>query len=458
MTVSDLFKMCLQNLKRRKSRTFLTTLGVIIGCTSIMVMMSIGMAVDKSQKKMLEDMGDLRIISIYPNYEPNSAGLDPSMIEQFSNIPGVLAAIGKMEIQDFPVEITGGSNDRYKTAYTSVVGVDFINLENLGYDLLEGSFPNPAVKNQALAGKQFAYSFMDTARPEGSNMINYYDYLYDENGREVQPDSIPKPYIDPQNEKLTLKINSGDENEKSVQNEIDITGIVNENYNLGAETSQGLIVSMDLLKEMYKEARSQSNMPQTPIQYTSAVVKAKDISQVKDIEQEIRQMGFQTNSMESIRQSMEESTKLMQMVLGGIGAVSLLVAAIGITNTMIMSITERTREIGIMKALGCFTKNIRQLFLMEAGVIGLLGGSIGVVLSYLVSMVLNFFANSTMEITSFTQRVQVLLGLEGTPLSYIPIWLAFFSLIFSSAIGIAAGFYPANKAVKIPALEAIKYN
>lgn len=458
MTFSDLFKMCLQNLKRRKSRTFLTTLGVIIGCTSIMVMMSIGMAVDKSQKKMLEDMGDLRIISIYPNYEPDAQGLNESAIEQFSNIPGVQAAIGKMEIQDFPVEVVSGSNERYKTTFTNVVGVDFLNIENLGYELLEGSLPSQAVKNQALVGKQFAYSFMDTARPEGSNMINYYDYLYDENGNEISKEEMPEPYVDPLKDKLTLKINIGDDNNQSIDQEIRVTGVVNENYNLGIETSQGLIVNMDLLKEMYKEAKSKANMPQTPLQYSSAVVKAQDISQVKDIEQEIRQLGYQTSSMESVRQSMEESTKLMQMVLGGIGAVSLFVAAIGITNTMIMSITERTREIGIMKALGCFTKNIRQLFLMEAGVIGLIGGLIGIVLSYLVSMILNFFANSSMEITSFSQRVLVLLGLEGTPLSYIPLWLAFFSLIFSCAIGIAAGFYPANKAVKIPALEAIKYN
>ena len=81
---------------------------------------------------------------------------------------------------------------------------------------------------------------------------------------------------------------------------------------------------------------------------------------------------------------MQEQSRNIQLVLGGIGAVSLFVAAIGIANTMMMSIYERTKEIGIIKVLGCALQNIREMFLMEAGFIGFLGGVIGVVLSYII--------------------------------------------------------------------------
>ena len=162
--------------------------------------------------------------------------------------------------------------------------------------------------------------------------------------------------------------------------------------------------------------------------------------------------------MQSIRESMEESSRMMQMVLGGIGAISLLVAAIGITNTMIMSISERTREIGIMKALGCYTKNIRELFLMEAGMIGLIGGGLGLILSYIVSMVLNSFSNMGAPAASFWEQLMIWLGLQGTPLSLIPWWLGLFALLFSILIGVVSGYYPASKAVKIPALEAIRHD
>lgn len=97
--------------------------------------------------------------------------------------------------------------------------------------------------------------------------------------------------------------------------------------------------------------------------------------------------------MESIRKPLEEQTRQQQMIFGGLGAISLLVAALGITNTMIMSIYERTREIGVMKVLGCVISDIRTMFLMEAGTIGLLGGIVGVGISYLISFLINTFGS-----------------------------------------------------------------
>lgn len=100
-------------------------------------------------------------------------------------------------------------------------------------------------------------------------------------------------------------------------------------------------------------------------------------------------MGYSTSSMESIREPMEKEARQKQMMLGGLGAISLFVAALGITNTMIMSISERTREIGIMKSLGCYVRDIRLLFLSEAGAIGLLGGLVGCVVSMLIAIGIN---------------------------------------------------------------------
>ena len=87
-----------------------------------------------------------------------------------------------------------------------------------------------------------------------------------------------------------------------------------------------------------------------------------------EVESQIKALGYETSSYEDMRKSLEEQSRAIQLILGGIGAVSLLVAAIGIANTMVMSVTERTREIGIMKALGCYVRDIRVMFLAEAGV------------------------------------------------------------------------------------------
>ena len=135
---------------------------------------------------------------------------------------------------------------------------------------------------------------------------------------------------------------------------------------------------------------------------------------------------------------------MIQAVLGGIGAVSLLVAAIGIANTMMMSIYERTKEIGVMKVLGCDMRNIRTMFLMEAGYIGFFGGAVGMGFSYLLSAIINqLVMNSDSEF-------------GGMTISIIPAWLAGLSLVFAVLIGMLAGFFPARRAMKLSALAAIK--
>ena len=196
--------------------------------------------------------------------------------------------------------------------------------------------------------------------------------------------------------------------------------------------------------------------------YSTILVKASDISLVSEVESSIKGLGYNTYSMESMRESMEESARQVQLMLGGLGAISLFVAAIGITNTMIMSISERTREIGIMKALGCYVRDIRLLFLMEAGAIGLMGGIIGCVISLLLSVIINLFAMGDMGsmdggITG-ELILQALMGGEDiSRVSVIPLQLMAFAILFSVFVGLVSGYYPANKAVKIPALEAIKH-
>ena len=123
---------------------------------------------------------------------------------------------------------------------------------------------------------------------------------------------------------------------------------------------------------------------------------------------------------------------------------SLFVAAIGIANTMMMSIYERTKEIGVMKVLGCDMRNIGSLFLMEAGFIGFLGGVVGLLLSYSLSGGINYLVAQSPD-----------MGMEGG-ISYIPFWLALLSMGFAILVGMVAGFFPARRAMKLSPLAAIR--
>ena len=158
-------------------------------------------------------------------------------------------------------------------------------------------------------------------------------------------------------------------------------------------------------------------------------------------------MGYEAYSLTDALENMKKTSGLIQAILGGIGAVSLFVAAIGITNTMVMSIYERTKEIGVMKVIGAQLKDIKRLFLFEAAMIGLFGGILGIGISYGISMIIN----------------TVLAGMNGETgyygpalLSYIPPWLSLSAMGFSTLIGLIAGYYPAVRATKLSALEAIR--
>ena len=191
------------------------------------------------------------------------------------------------------------------------------------------------------------------------------------------------------------------------------------------------------------------------VTYNQVVVKAVDINHVADVQKTINADGYNTSSMEDIREPLQKEARQKMLLLGGLGAISLFVAAIGIANTMIMSISERTREIGIMKALGCYVRDIRVLFLSEAGAIGLIGGIIGVIISYIAMIVMNLISLGGPP--TFSNILLCITGGEAiTRTSVIPVWLILFAMVFSVFIGLASGFYPANKAVKISALEAIR--
>ena len=171
------------------------------------------------------------------------------------------------------------------------------------------------------------------------------------------------------------------------------------------------------------------------------VDKMENVTAVQDI---IKDMGYNCYSQAEWIESDMSILNIVQLVLGGIGAVALFVAAIGITNTMSMSIYERTKEIGIMKVIGCKISDIQFMFLAEAGFIGFIGGVIGVTLSGILSVVINWL------IKNYATEM----GMEY--ISVIPVWLVFISVIFAVLIGMIAGFFPSLRAMRLSPLSAIR--
>ena len=446
MKSKDILKMCLQNLRRRKSRTFLTMLGVLIGCCSIVIMVSIGIGMSQAQERLLAELGDLTIITVTPRQgRAGKEVLNDRTISTFKDLGHVAAVTPKISLEDFEIsaQLYAGANDRYQASWATVAGIDTKALEGMGYKLLSGE--NIHQSEEFLAGQYLAYNFADTLRPEGSNMVNRWNYEAMEGGQSSDP---PPPYFEAGTTPVTLEL---EVNGKKVRRTFQPVGVMKEDYVKGYETSEGLLMDISQLTQLIQEAQGNGK----PITYKTVLVKVDHITQVAPVEKKIRELGFTTSSMESIRAPMEKEARQKQLMLGGLGAISLFVAALGITNTMIMSISERTREIGVMKSLGCHLRDIRVLFLAEAGTIGFLGGIVGCVVSLLIALIINLVSLGAPPAPAMI--LAALLGGEGVNrICVVPPWLLLAAILFSVAIGLGSGYYPANKAVQVPALEAIK--
>ncbi len=189
-------------------------------------------------------------------------------------------------------------------------------------------------------------------------------------------------------------------------------------------------------------------------EYQQIKLNVDNIDNVEEVQDKIKELGFQSESLLQYLKPTIEASKTLQLIFFFLGAVSMFVSAISIANTMVMSIYERTKEIGIMKVLGCVIKDIRLLFLFEAGMIGLIGGLSGVGFSYLASYLINKYGQPLFG--ALMTGGQPMGDVAEATYSIIPIYLPVLGLGISIIVGLVSGYFPARRATKISAIEAMR--
>ncbi|MCU0495699.1 MAG: ABC transporter permease [Chloroflexaceae bacterium] len=183
--------------------------------------------------------------------------------------------------------------------------------------------------------------------------------------------------------------------------------------------------------------------------YDSATVRATNVGEAATLVRAFRSEGFSVQSLEIILDTANRTFALLNLMLSSVGALALFVASLGIANTMMMSIYERTREIGTLKAIGAGRGDIRGMFMLEAGMIGLIGGVVGVVGGWLVGLGMN------PVLLYFIRQEGV--DLQAT-FFVTPWWLVLAALGFAALIGVLAGLYPAARAARLDPLVALRYD
>lgn len=430
MRNGDFVKMGIKNLWRRKLRTILTILGVIIGTFSIVVMVSLGIAMSEGYKKQLMEMGSLTTITVSSYYYSESADgeyqapkqqeLNDNLVKELEQIPHVK---GVTPVQDMSVQLISGKYQGWAT-------VRGIKPEAFNYfdfpDVEEGRLLTPEDTEQVMVSAYSAYFY----NPNSSYGDSGYDVI------DIMNDRI----------QMTVEGYSEDDNFMPTYYRFKPVGKFAES---SGDKNGFLYMNIDQVKKMKKEAKKSGLKTYDSDGYSQIWVNVEDIKYVEEVQEKINAMEYGTNSLADMLKPMQETSNTIQLILGGIGAISLLVSAIGIANTMVMSIYERTKEIGVMKVLGCLVSDIKKLFLFEASMIGLIGGGLGVGLSYFASYLMNKYAGQIGEVLGG-------IGGTGSDISVIPVWLALLAMGFAMLIGILSGYFPARRATKIKALEAMR--
>jgi putative ABC transport system permease protein len=181
--------------------------------------------------------------------------------------------------------------------------------------------------------------------------------------------------------------------------------------------------------------------------YSGAAVRVERHTDVAPVEEAIQEMGFETRSFLSRLKEMRAFFVFMDVLLASVGTVALVVAGLGIVNTLLMSVLERYQEIGIYKAIGASDGDLTVLFLTEAGIIGLLGGLGGLVLGRVVSWGLEIAVNAY----AHTQGVEDHLAMFAFPL-----WLLAATVLFSIVVSVLSGLYPALRAARVDPIRALR--
>lgn len=471
MSFYDLMTMSLGNLWRRKLRTVLTVLGVLIGTTSIVAMLSLAFGMKQMIMDEYASMGSVTQIMI------SGGGGDMDSSSSQTDTSTMLTETNMQMFQDMEhvknvlpqLSFDGNMQSGRYSGYANLIGVDQSLLDS--QELEKGDIPQKGSTGtlQVIAGNQILTGF---GYVQGDQYVDYYStgelpkidlmtqirqlQVYNEMADTSSDAGSTDDSADASSDSTGTDSSADDaavqpeEDNSTLNFRIKVAGIMAggvEEYNT---YSNSLLVNIDDLKSYLTKNFGKGNIPGQPKPngkpmnewvYSTLVVDVDDASNVDSVMKDIQDMGFSASSNKDLLDSAQKNLQIVELVLGGIGMVAFLVAAIGIANTMMMSTYERTKEIGVMKVLGCDMRDIQKLFLAEAGFIGLIGGIVGLGLTCGVSALINHFAVS-------------MGGMKGN-ISVIPWWLALAAVAFSTLMGMVAGYFPARRAMKLSPLAAI---
>jgi putative ABC transport system permease protein len=493
MSFLDILRLSLRNLREAKLRVFLTTMGVLIGVAVIVTMVSFGLGLQRNTISRFKELDFFNEITVYgrslsnlieegfnrgsrgrpggnPTPErkkaddgtdkPPERPLDDAAVAELTNIPGVLSVEPNVSIITY-VRSNG-------TAKRADIGGTLVPSPTSRFkNFAVGGMISAPEAEEAIVDERFLRDF-GYKKPEDA-IGQKIEFLAppekrgaeEEDGDDEQPNFFGIPLEDEEGRNA--------QTDALVARSFRIVGVLKDELTSGGgRRFRGLMpdfqiyISVEAARRWREEhqdelgqvalelARAGGQIGENEsIGYGSAIVRVDDPVKLTDVRNRITELGFDSFSIMDRLEQLRTVFLIINSALGLLGGISLLVASFGIANTMIMSILERTREIGIMKAIGAEDREIKLIFFVEAGIIGLLGGILGALLAWGIDGVANRLAYR------FILQPQ---GASYVDFFALPVYLWLGAILFAVLVSILAALYPAARAARIDPVKALRHD
>jgi putative ABC transport system permease protein len=465
----DLFQLSLENLWRTKLRSGLTTLGVIIGIGVLVSMVSFGTGVQKNVTDQLRENDLFTSMEVLPtrvdledvmsgNFETpdeDAPPLDDEVLRKIGGLPGVEIAYPDIR---FPVKIRLGEREARTNlrAIPASMGA-FKPLSEIPFGRFFETDDEPSVVLSRKVLQNLDIRLADAEEPAAAGETDDDELVALPSdsllGREVE---IISSVLDRaglvQGFAMGMRLPSRVPlREETVT--LTVVGIQTLPTGFGGDRLQsGILVPVTTAQSIPRlgfnsiwEVLGRSGEGEG---YPSLYVRVQSMEDLEPVREAVEEMGFGVIAIADQLEEIKRQFLILDTLLGAVGTVALIVASLGIINTMVTSILERKREIGVMKAIGGSETDIRMIFFVEAATVGVLGGILGLVLGWGVTRIANAVANHYL-------RPQ---GFAPVDLFYVPAWLLLGAIAFAVVVSLLAGVYPAMRAARVDPVQALRHD
>jgi len=468
MKIPDLTELALRNLRESLLRNSLTTVGISVGVASLVAMLSLGIGLQQLFSRRLAKSGLFDTVLVTSRRDLRGMGREE---ERNGPMPGesrVLDEAARLEIEHLPNVMEAYPDIRFitevryddKPHLTMIAALPASAKTNDAFDGMQGSFFSSDTAAEVILQKTFAEELLGKTPARGVDETKVADLAKPLLGKEVtiryaqrstsaaQPSPPSAEAANPADAGLGAVAYSVVSREQKLK----IVGIADlDPESMRGPTRAKVFLPLKLAQSLHvmqpTDLREISRTASDQPIYSSISARVKNPVQVQAVEDAIKKMGFSTFSILDASRGLQQVFRVLYAFLGIFGSLALIVASIGIVNTLVMAILERRREIGIMKAIGASDGDVKKLFFAEAGAMGVFGGIVGVVLGWAIGQVINLGTN-------------VYLKRQGFPPEHfwaVPLWLVVFAILFAFVVSLVSGLYPAGRAARLDPVQALRY-